>query len=297
MDIKTTAAPNDPPIEQQRVVQRKLGRCLIRLQQYEHLLKTLVAHSDIAGPPEQLQTLQEDKIACAQRKTMGALVGILTESYLSPGETDEGASKNADTGNETWFRFRSQRELGKEQYEATKSALKELVNLRNELVHHFLERFNIWQADGCAAANTYLDESFEIIDRHLLTLNEWAESMKNTRAMMASFMQTPVIEDMFDGILPDGTVAWPVSAIVCNLREAEAELAQAGWTKLNAAIAWIREHDDTDQTPGRYGCSSWRHVIHESGQFDIRKEPTDSGTVVWYRSLPEEGPAQQAQAS
>lgn len=285
----TAPTSDDPPIEQQRIVQRKLGRCLIRLQQYEHLLKTLVAHSDIAGPPEQLQTLQEDKIACAQKKTMGTLVGMLTESYLSPGEADQGAVKDADTANETWFRFRSQIDLGEEQYEVTKSALKELVGLRNGLVHHFLERFNIWQADGCAAANTYLDESFEIIDGHLLTLSGWAESTKNSRAMMASFVQTPVFKDMFfDGILPDGTVAWPVSGIVCDLREAEAELAQAGWTKLNAAIAWIREHDDTDQTPRRYGCSSWRHVIRESGQFDIRKEATDGGTVVWYRSRPNE---------
>ena len=293
----TAPTSDDPPIEQQRIVQRKLGRCLIRLQQYEHLLKTLVAHSDIAGPPEQLQTLQEDKIACAQKKTMGTLVGMLTESYLSPGEADQGPVKDADTGNQAWFRIRYQMDLGEEQYEATKSALKELVDLRNELVHQFLERFNIWQADGCAAANTYLDESFEIIDSHFLTLRQWVKNIEESQALVASFMQTPAFEDALDGIQPDGTVIWPASGIVRNLRLAEAKLAQDGWTKLNAAIAWIREHDDTEQTPGRYGCSSWRHVIHESGQFDIHKESTDGGTVVWYRSLPEEGPAQQDQAS
>ena len=36
----------DPPLELQRDVQRKLGRCLLRLQQYEILLKALVAHDE-----------------------------------------------------------------------------------------------------------------------------------------------------------------------------------------------------------------------------------------------------------
>lgn len=41
-----------------------------------------------------------------------------------------------------------------------------------------------------------------------------------------------------------------------------------------------------EQTPIRYGCGSWRHVIHESKQFEIPKQSqADNGTtVVWYRS-------------
>lgn len=46
---------SEPPLELQRDVQRKLGRCLLRLQQYEILLKALVAHREISGPAEALQ--------------------------------------------------------------------------------------------------------------------------------------------------------------------------------------------------------------------------------------------------
>jgi hypothetical protein len=35
---------------QQREVQRLLGQCLLRLQQYERLMKAIVAHSNISGP-------------------------------------------------------------------------------------------------------------------------------------------------------------------------------------------------------------------------------------------------------
>jgi len=38
----------------QREVQRLLGRCLIRIQQYERLIKAIVAHHDISGPAHAL---------------------------------------------------------------------------------------------------------------------------------------------------------------------------------------------------------------------------------------------------
>ncbi|MBA0295747.1 hypothetical protein D7Y52_17400 [Stenotrophomonas maltophilia] len=47
-----------------------------------------------------------------------------------------------------------------------------------------------------------------------------------------------------------------------------------------AGIAYPKEH------PQRYGCGSWRHVIHESRQFEIRRTVnTEQGCgEVWYRS-------------
>lgn len=289
----------DPPLELQRDVQRKLGRCLVRLQQYEILLKAMVAHGDIEGPPEQLQALQAEKIASAKKKTMGTLVGLLTENYLTAGGVEEDGDDESPGNGGMWVRHRFQMSLDAERYEAVKTDLKELVDLRNELVHHFLERFNIWEEEGCTAADAFLEESYETIDGHYLTLREWARGMDNARTMMASFMETTAFKDMFfDGIQPDGSVHWPGCGIVNQLREAEAELAQEGWTPLLAAIAWIGSRAP-EQIPKRYGCGSWRHVIHESRQFEIRKQgqSENGGTVVWYRSRLEETPVQQEQIS
>jgi len=117
-------------------------------------------------------------------------------------------------------------------------------------------------------------------------------------------MKSDAFKDMLiDGIAPDGQVHWPMSGIVSGLREAEQALAPPGdparWTELNAAIAWIaKQHPD--QTPRRYGCSSWRQVLHESGEFEVvKKKPalapsagagatTTTGTVVCYRSRRED---------
>ncbi|WP_426396473.1 OST-HTH/LOTUS domain-containing protein [Ralstonia sp. R-29] len=276
----------DATLELQRTVQRKLGRCLLRLQQYEALLKSLVAHHDIGGPPAKLQTIREAKVACVQKQTLGTLVRMLTDNYLTPSQDDDAAGEDESGGGGLWVRFRSQIELETERYEAIRAALQELVALRNELVHHFLQRFNIWEVGGCTAADVHLDACYETIDGHFLTLRGWAESMQQAWSHMASFMATSAYQDfVVNGVSPDGTVSWPTSGVVTCLREAESRLGTNGWTRLNAATAWIRE-EHPDQQPLRYGCGSWRQVIHESRQFEVRKQANNSssGNEVWYRS-------------
>ena len=288
----------DPPLELQRDVQRKLGRCLLRLQQYEILLKALVAQGDVAGLPAELQSVRDAQVAYAQKKTLGTLVGMLTERHLTSAEEDDGTDEPQGDGG-MWFRFRFQVGLDASQHQATTAALKELVDLRNELVHHFLQRFNIWESQGCMAADAYLDASYETIDGHYLTLRGWAQRMEEARAVMAAFMSTAAFEDLLvNGIAPDGSVNWPASGAVCCLRDAEVQFATEGWTLLNTATAWIRAQHP-DQHPQRYGCGSWRQVIHESRQFEIRKTVnTEQGCgEVWYRSRQEEARMQGKKSS
>lgn len=150
--------------------------------------------------------------------------------------------------------------------------------------NHFLERFDLWSESGCQAADGFLEESYEAINRHYLNLQCWAKAMDKARTEMASIVQSQAFSDVLDGIHADGSVSWPDSGIGRCLREAETKLAEDGWTRLNAAIRWIGS-TDPEQKPKRYGCSSWRHVLHESQQFEIRKSQAgDEHTVVWYRS-------------
>jgi hypothetical protein len=185
--------------------------------------------------------------------------------------------------------------LDANQHQATTAALKELVDLRNELVHHFLQRFNIWERQGCIDADAYLDASFETIDGHYLTLRAWVEALEQSRTEIAAFMRTEAFRDFIvNGIAPDGSVDWLASGAVRCLRDAESRFAVDGWTLLNTATAWIRaEHPD--QKPQRYGCGSWRHVIHESRQFEIRKtlDKEQGCGEVWYRSHQEEASMQK----
>ena len=282
-----TLLTSEQPLELQRDVQRKLGRCLLRLQQYEILLKALIAHSEISGPAEALQSIRDAQVASAHKKTLGTLVGMLTERHLTlPDATEDEESSVQNTEN-IWCSFRFQLQLDEQQHQTTIAALKELVDLRNELVHHFLSRFNIWEQQACTDANAYLDASYETIDGHYLTLRSWAQAMEEARTQLSAFMRTSAFEDLLvNGIAPDGTVDWPASGAVRCLHEAESHLtASEGWTHLNTAIAWIQSNH-AEQRPARYGCGSWRHVIHESQQFEVRKATNaENGRgEVWYRS-------------
>lgn len=104
-------------------------------------------------------------------------------------------------------------ELPEERYVDTKAALKELVDMRNELVHHFLQRF--WGVDGYIVAEAYLDESYETIDGHYLTLHDLAKFMEDARQLMASFMQTHR-DAVVNYVGLDGSVHWPSSGITTS---------------------------------------------------------------------------------
>ena len=281
MDEVTTMPSDDVP-DLQPIVQRKLGRCLLRLQQYEQLLKAFVVDGELTGPVDQLTIIREQKIASTQKKTMGMLVGMLTESFLTQSPQNE--EMPTDTADQAWLSYRHQLEMSAEHYEATKVAINELVSLRNKLVHHFIEHFDLWSESGCQAADGFLEESYQTINRHCLNLQCWAKGMIEARARLASFIQSQTFEDELDGIRVDGSVDWPASGICGCLREAEIKFGEDGWTRLQAAIRWIGDAYP-EQTPKRYGCSRWRHALHESQQFEIRKSQADNGrTVVWYRS-------------
>ena len=68
----------------QHEVQRLLGRCLLRLQQYEHLIKALVGHHEIEGPAHALESIRAARVADTASKTLGTLVGnLLTPDDLA----------------------------------------------------------------------------------------------------------------------------------------------------------------------------------------------------------------------
>ena len=52
----------------QHEVQRKLGRCMLRLQQYERSFKAMVAGMAVPGPIERLQAVQEHAELLAKEK-------------------------------------------------------------------------------------------------------------------------------------------------------------------------------------------------------------------------------------
>lgn len=184
-------------------VLQRFGSCLLRLQACELLLKSLVAHTDITATLEDLPEALAAKMASVHGQTMGQVVGMFTKDTLVQAGAISIPSTPLDDSRAA-VRFKYQIELPSEQYDALHSALKELIDLRNQLVHHFLQRFNMRSAEGRIAASTYLDECSQIIDAHHATLIGFNKVFELSRAKLASLVDSQEFEDaVLKGDLPN----------------------------------------------------------------------------------------------
>ncbi len=274
--------------EAQREVQRKLGRNLLRIQQLEVMVKSMVAHSVIESESGDVHGFLDRRKQDVAKKTLGQVVGDLTTDILSlPANEDEQQQEHPGDPTKILFRASFRTEMSPENHQSTQLRLAELVELRNKLVHHFVEIHDIWTVAGCATADAYLDDSLRLINERFEELRKIARHQDEARKLMANLMQSVEFEDfLLHGILPGGTGAiWSSCTIVNLLRDAEATLAVDEWTPLARAIEYITGREPS-HTPKRYGCSSWRQVLHESAIFIIRREQSEPGGAkeTWYRS-------------
>lgn len=274
----------------QREMQRKFGRNLLRLQQYEKLVKRLVAGQSVACNVNDFHNVMKFQYEAVAKKSLGQIVGELCGNFIAPAINTSVHEDNDEAmcdPKQPWMKISFRIEFSEDDFKRIQQKLADLVALRNELVHHFLDKYDLWTESGCLAADTYLDECFKQIDAHYVELQQWGKHCVDARA---DFMNTPEFMDIMD-LFIHGTVPgqagfhWASSTIVNLLRDAETALAKEGWTLLSNAIAYIGMRA-AEQTPKKYGCSSWRHVLHESEQFELRKVQTAPGlpAATWYRS-------------
>lgn len=173
--------------------------------------------------------------------------------------------------------------LREEDFANAEADLKDLVQLRNNLVHHFIEVHDPWTAEGCRRAQEALAADYDRIDQSYAWLREWAKDMEQARQQLQDLAQSAAFRDLVvDGITSDGSVVWPSSGVVRALVEAAERLAVEGWADVSEAGRWIAEQYP-HQTPARYGCKSWRQVVHQSRMFDLQYRGTGDTRSARYR--------------
>jgi hypothetical protein len=203
--MSTTTRP-DPAIAQpaviaQREMQQQLGRCMLRIQQYERALKALVASGSITAHPEQLLEAQSRKTAAQQTKTLGQLIRMFTDEHLSDGRAKAarkaGTFVTAETVQQPLFRSQFTIAMTPERYRQTVAGLNELKDIRNKLIHHLVEQFDISTEDGCLAGTAHLRDCYAKIDAALLQLKEWTDGYARMRAEEATVLRSKEFEDAF----------------------------------------------------------------------------------------------------
>jgi hypothetical protein len=268
----------------QQEVQRLLGRCMLRLQQYERLIKAMVADHKISGPFHNLQQARAKQIDDTARKTLGILVGDLLGSYIVADEINPPEEmKTNPPENVNSFAMHMTLGLPESEFVKVESELREMVLLRNNLVHHFIDQHYLWSSDGCRGARDALVTAYSRIDHHFGQLRGWAESMEKVRQAMSGILQSEEFKDVFvNGITPDANVNWDASSIVSALREAIGALAVDGWAPVDDAGNWIATRYP-EQLPAKYGCHSWRQVVHNAPILELRYLEMDGQRTACYR--------------
>lgn len=191
-----TGDPGDALKASQHEVQRLLGLCLLRLQAYERLLKALVAQQEFSGSAPDLDAVLAARVDGVSRKTLGMLVGAFRGSYLvtgagNPVPQPEFHGSQGDAS----ISFRFQLSLPEADFAQAESDLKELVQLRNTLVHNFIEQQEFGNLDGCRRAQQWLNAACDRIGQSYGRLREWAEDMEKTRQSMAEIMRSDEFQD------------------------------------------------------------------------------------------------------
>lgn len=144
---------DQPRPQGQLDVQRWLGRCMLRLRQYERLMKTLLAHHELVGPADTLEAQRAANLEKVSDKTLGTLVKSLFESYAVPdGFERELLPEDKVPTDRISMAFSYRMTMAPERLTVVRAQIEEMVAMRNELVHHFIERFDLWSDLGCEAA-------------------------------------------------------------------------------------------------------------------------------------------------
>lgn len=261
---------------EQEEVNRLMGRCVLRLQQYELQLKSIIAHHDVSASLKHLEENRAVSSVDMSRQTLGALIKTFLGSVLvsrDPAAMDE-CEDEAGTASPT-FRRTVRLETTEEHLSRTEQELRELVQIRNDLIHHFMERHDLWSLDGCPIAREELGATCDRIGADLVRLREWAADQQQVLHEFGEYVRSDMFHNLVvNGINPDGTVFWPGAGIVAALREAAQALAVDGWTEVSAAKRWIMDRYPY-QTPQKYGCTSYPQVLHESRAFDLCRLETE----------------------
>ena len=261
---------------------RKIGRNLLLFQQIEGMLKFLLANGQVQGYASELAAARERNAETVQTQTMGTLVGRYGEVALTGSGRDEEPSGEVK---EAWLSFTFKVQGDSTFFETQKAQFAALVADRNDLVHHFLPKWNPSSWDSTHAAVQYLDEQHE----KALPVREHLESvigaLQEGIKAHADFMTSEEGRRQFDS-------SWlRQSRLVILLGDIAMQMGRPdGWTPLSTAGQLVRLHapEEVSVLKERYGYSNLKQLLLATGVFDVSDEPTSKGGLrTVYRIKPQ----------
>ncbi|RQO82479.1 OST-HTH/LOTUS domain-containing protein [Acidovorax sp. FJL06] len=271
--------------EPQRQVQRWLGRCMLSLQQSERLLKAFLHDAEVtavhtgrvgegAAAFEVSRAFEKERLASM---TLGGLVSaffgdVVLDSEAPSNSRKERALPDGRLSMRHSFRF----SVSSQTFETLQTSMREMVSLRNEWVHHLVDRFDLTSLEGCAQALENLQTGYEKAERFRLELQGVAKVMAEAGEHMAAAFTSPQGQALFFG----RKVPLESTSLLNALRGAIDVVApnDDGTVLLSEVLETLRS-SHPDEKPESYGYASWPQVIHESRIFGMVRRDAEGRKI------------------
>lgn len=251
-------------------VLRRVGRNLIVFQQIEHFLKVLLANHKNAGTPETYVSNLQDQTECINKKMLGHLV----DKYGTDAFKDAGAQVPEDEGADGWIHFSFHISGDAEFVESMRRDLKVMTDERNELVHHFLPRWQPNALDKLEEALVYLDAQREKVLPIHDHLRSTVLHLQASGRQLAEIIASPEYEMQAELLWLQAS---PLVRLFCNV--ATQHHRMDGWTYLARAgdLASRELPDEVKHLKERYGFKTLKKLLIGSEMFEIFDELLPGG--------------------
>ncbi len=247
-------------------VLRRVGRNLVIFQQIERGLKVLLTNHRYSSPTDEFGNLLKNTTPNLEAETLGKLVRMHRENVLC----DAGEELPEQSSNATLqFAFRVQ---GQPEFiEKLTADFEAMKKERNELVHHFLPR---WQPDNIDVLN----EALEYLDEQrarAVPISDYLRSNLSSMIDAANYIASPEFDQTLDMLLLQAT---PLVAFFQEV--AKKHHRDDGWTYLAQAggLAGQTFPDEVKDLKDRYGVTTLKKLLIAAEIFEVRDEPTSGGS-------------------
>lgn len=267
---------NDPTSHKNALgdeVLRKIGRNVLLFQKIEGLLKYMVANSRMDGTTEDFPQRQQKRAEKITKQTMGGLVEDLTDNFLS----DAGEPpKEPENLSQPWMAItiRLGDIGGGDLFESYREDMEQMVAARNDLIHHFLPRWQPDSIEGLMAAISYLDEQRDKVLPMIDQFESFAKVLEAGRQNVAAFLNSREGQREFE-------LMWlQQSPLIVSLSEISLKIARPdGWTILAHAGSLVRKVNPEAllNLKERYGHSTLKQLLIASELFEIWDETLPKG--------------------
>jgi hypothetical protein len=158
------------------------GRCLLNLQQFELLLKRVLPVLKMEG---NIDTLEDNRKLDAQALSRRMLGQLISEFVNRMGESKNEPELDVKT-DKLYIRFKF--ELGNIEEHCVR--LRNLLGMRNELVHHFLERFPLNSDNNCEHALIHLAHISMRIEENRLAFRAMLKEFEEGRTYLYQLLNS-----------------------------------------------------------------------------------------------------------